>query len=277
MIGCNATQSPCPPAVPPGPRALRALDPGVSRPVCAAPITQPAPSVRGRPRPGRLRARCSRVGDVHPPRCSNAFGMLRRYAPIAVRPRVPVIGAAPAARLRRIATDLRSAASRLAASPSGSPGKRPSTIPYPIPAPPAGSVRIPAQPAFPAESTRPPEKRPSMMPYKRRSRFALCDRTRRNPGLLPVTLQRNVTRPTFRAHYAPVRVPSARLSRRPAPDHGTCCIPPCGRARSAPGATWSMMSNGLNPATRSASSPPAAGRCHARATVAAGAAPCCPR
>jgi len=74
------------------------------------------------------------------------------------------------------------------------------------------------------------------------------------------------------------RPPGPRLSRCPAPDHGTCCIPPYGRARSAPGATWSVMSNGLRSGDafrmlrRSAPS-----LSHPRAIVAAGADLCRPR
>ena len=36
--------------------------------------------------------------------------------------------------------------------------------------------------------------------------------------------------------------------------HGMCCFPPYGRARPAPGATWSMMSNALDAAMRAACS-----------------------
>ena len=61
------------------------------------------------------------------------------------------------------------------------PAKRRSTIPHNALTSPAGSVRIPAGPAFPAQFTRFSRKRPFRIPHKARSRVAPCHDTQGKP------------------------------------------------------------------------------------------------
>ena len=76
----------------------------------------------------------------------------------------------------------------------------------------------------------------------------------RSPRPTRQVLSARQSRPHVPGLLAPTALAAGALSRCHRTLHGTCCIPPYGRARPAPGARGSTMSTGLDGATRSACS-----------------------